>query len=70
MEENTAKALAEAYLCLGGKRQLVMDDNDLTTRTWDKDTSEAEAFWTQNIHSLPDARRREVLSYLPSINAI
>jgi hypothetical protein len=46
-----------------------MDDNNLTTRTWKKDTPEAEAFWIENIHSLPDAYRREVLSFLPSINA-
>ncbi|NTH16441.1 hypothetical protein G6L99_30405 [Agrobacterium rhizogenes] len=69
MEENAAKALADEYIRLGGRRQLVMDHNNLTTRTWENDTPEADAFWIENINSLPDAYRREVLSFLPSINA-
>jgi hypothetical protein len=46
-----------------------MDDNDLTTRSWEADTPEAEAFWKQNILSLADKRQAEVLTCLPSINA-
>jgi hypothetical protein len=70
MESNPAKSLADEYLRLGGTRQLVADDNNLTTRTWSKETPEAEAFWIKNINSLPEAQRREVLSFLPSKNAV
>jgi hypothetical protein len=69
MEIPLTKKLADEYQRLGGKRRLVMDDNDLTTRSWEPDTPEADAFWMQNIQSLPDKRRTEVLSYLPSMNA-
>jgi hypothetical protein len=69
VEDPLTKKLADEYLHLGGKRLLVMDDNDLTTRSWEPDAPEADAFWKQNIQSLPDKRRTEVLSYLPSINA-
>ena len=70
MDENAAKALPDEYLRLGGRRQLVVDDNNLTTGAWEKHTPEAEAFWSENINLLSDARTREVLSILPSINAI
>jgi hypothetical protein len=39
---------------------LVMDNNNLTIRTREADTPGADAFW--QLHSLPDERRREVLS--------
>jgi hypothetical protein len=69
VEDPPTKKLADEYLRLGGKRLLVMDDNDLTTRSWEPDTPEADLFWKQKVQSLPDNRRTEVLSYLPSINA-
>jgi hypothetical protein len=68
MKGPLTKELADEYLRLGGKRRLVMDDNDLTTRSWEIDTPMADEFWRHNIRSLPEKRRTEVLSYLPSIN--
>lgn len=69
MEKNTAQELAKQYQSLGGHRQLVMDDNKLSTRTWEADTPEAETFWKQRIEGLSPEVRREVESFLPSINA-
>jgi len=39
---NAAQELAEEYLRLGGKRLLVMDDNILSTNSWEADPPEAE----------------------------
>ncbi len=36
---NSAQELAEEYLRLGGKRLLVMDDNILSTNSWEADPS-------------------------------
>ncbi|GES40837.1 hypothetical protein FBZ98_104218 [Rhizobium sp. ERR 922] len=65
---NGAQELAEEYLRLGGKRLLVMDDNILSTNSWEADPLEAEAFWKREIESLAPRQRNEVMSFLPSIN--
>ncbi|MEZ2224015.1 hypothetical protein [Rhizobium sp. RCC_161_2] len=65
---NKAQELANEYLRLGGRRLLVMDDNILSTESWEADPPEAETFWQQNIESLSQRRRNEVMSFLPSIN--
>lgn len=64
---NGAQELAEEYLRLGGKRLLVMDDNILSTNSWEADPLEAEAFWKRK-SSLAPRQRNEVMSFLPSIN--
>ncbi|NTJ66370.1 hypothetical protein G6M50_26530 [Agrobacterium rhizogenes] len=65
---NSAQELAKEYLRLGGKRLLVMDDNILSTKSWEADPPEAETFWKDEIEGLAPRRRNEVISFLPSIN--
>ncbi|MFT3998733.1 MAG: hypothetical protein QM684_00770 [Rhizobium sp.] len=65
---NSAQDLAEEYLRLGGRRLLVMDDNILSTKSWEADPPEAETFWNREIEILAPRRRSEVMSFLPSIN--
>ena len=67
--QNKAKDLANEYLRLGGRRLLVMDDNILSTQSWEHDPPEAEAFWKQKVEMLALRQRNEVMSFLPSINA-
>jgi len=66
--KNMAQELANEYLRLGGHRLLVMDDNLLSTESWEADPPEAELFWKQKIENLPLRQRNEVMSFLPSIN--
>ncbi|WP_348643532.1 hypothetical protein [Rhizobium lusitanum] len=68
MMNNSAQDLANEYLRLGGRRLLVMDDNILSTKSWEGDPPEAETFWKQEIEGLAPRRRNEVMSFLPSIN--
>ena len=63
---NRSKDLAAKYIKLGGRRRAVLDDNLVSTR--EEDTAEAEAFWRQQIESLPDAERKDVEKFLPGIN--
>jgi len=66
--ENESKALADEYRRLGGRRIAVMDDNLASTRDWDGDPSQAATFWRERIASLPERDRRDVISFLPSLN--
>lgn len=66
--KNNAQELAKEYLRLGGRRLLVMDDNILSTNSWEADPLEAETFWKQEIEILAPRQRNEVMSFLPSIN--
>jgi hypothetical protein len=68
-EETEAKKLAEEYVRLGGKRQSIMDDNQVDTRKWDDENPEAEAFWNEHIKTLDGDHLREVQTHLPSINS-
>ncbi len=61
--------LAKDYIKLGGKRRAVVDDNVVSTRDWEPDTSEAEAFWKDNVETLDADERKQVELYLPTINA-
>jgi hypothetical protein len=61
--------LAEEYMRLGGMRRAKIDDNIVDTRTWENDPPKAAEFWESKIASLPEARRREVETHLPTINA-
>ncbi|QND44287.1 hypothetical protein HB780_00185 (plasmid) [Rhizobium lusitanum] len=67
--KNAAQELVKEYQRLGGRREVVIDDNELSTRTWEPDTPEADAFWREKIEKLSPERRNEVESFLPSINA-
>ncbi|CAN7667680.1 hypothetical protein [Pararhizobium sp. LjRoot238] len=67
---NRSKDLAAKYIRLGGRRRAVLDDNLVSTREWAEGTAEAEAFWRDEIESLPDAERKDVQKLLPGINAV
>lgn len=67
--DNDAKKLADEYRRLGGTRLAAVDDNLSSTRRWESEPSEAESFWEQNIRPLDDKERRDVESFLPSVNA-
>lgn len=60
--------LAEEYLRLGGRRRSKIDDNIVTLRQWEEDTPEAERFWKDQIETLSEQDRRQVVIFLPSIN--
>lgn len=64
----TSKKLADEYLRLGGHRLAKVDDSNVTTRQWGKDSPEAEAFWETNIAPLSAKERRDVEIHLPSIS--
>lgn len=67
MEQTSAVDLAMEYMRLGGHKRVKLDDNHITTRQWEQDTPEAEAFWNKNIEPLDARRRQEVVTHLPSI---
>lgn len=66
--ETNSHQLAERYLALGGKRLSKLDDNIVSTRKWDDEPAEASRFWEEHIASLPEDRRIEVETLLPSMN--
>ncbi|MBB4571492.1 hypothetical protein [Rhizobium leucaenae] len=66
--ENASKSLAEEYRRLGGRRIAVIDDNLGSSRDWDGDPPEAAKFWKERIATLPDREKRDVQTFLPSIN--
>lgn len=65
-----SKKLAEEYLRLGGRRKAKVDDNIVSTRIWDDEPAEADAYWSENIAPLDGKRRREVELLLPSMNDV
>lgn len=66
--ENASKELADEYRRLGGRRVAVIDDNIGSSRDWDGDSKEAARFWQERIATLPDRERRDVETFLPSLN--
>jgi hypothetical protein len=66
--ENESKVLADKYRALGGRRLAVIDDNAGSSRDWDGDTPEAAAFWSESIATLPEREKRDVETFLPSLN--
>ena len=66
--ENTSKELADEYRRLGGRRIAVIDDNLGSSREWDGDPPEAARFWSEHIAVLSDPKRRDVETFLPSLN--
>jgi hypothetical protein len=63
-----ASTLVKRYLALGGVRKAVADDNEISTRVWENEPTDAADYWDRNVASLPEAQRREVESLLPSIS--
>jgi len=66
--ETSSYATAMRYLNLGGRRRAKVDDDIVTTRSWESDPSEAEAFWQSNVEILDERGRRDVALHLPSIS--
>ncbi len=66
--ENASKNLADEYRRLGGRRVAVIDDNLGSSRDWEGDKPEAAKFWNERIASLSDREKRDVESFLPSLN--
>ena len=66
--ENASKALAEEYRSLGGRRVAVIDDNLGSSRDWDGDPPEAAKFWNERVACLPERQKRDVETFLPSLN--
>ena len=66
--ENRSKELAEEYKRLGGRRVAVIDDNLGSSRDWAGDPPEAAKFWQEQIARLSDRERRDVETFLPSLN--
>jgi hypothetical protein len=65
-----ALELAREYIRLGGKRRSANDDNKVSTREWEPDSPEAKSFWRNRIETLPEEKRNEVISHLPTISVI
>jgi hypothetical protein len=63
-----ASTLVKRYLALGGVRKAAADDNEISTRVWENEPTDAADYWERNVASLPEARRKEVESLLPSIS--
>ncbi|UDF29565.1 UNVERIFIED_ORG: hypothetical protein LHK14_18945 [Roseateles sp. XES5] len=70
MERTPTAQLAADYLRLGGGRLAKIDDNQLSTRTWEHESPAAEAFWNAHIAPLDEKTRDEVISHLPTINTV
>lgn len=66
--ENASKKLADEYIRLGGRRVAVIDDNLGSSRDWRDDPPEADQFWHRHIAVLSDEDRRDVETFLPSLN--
>lgn len=66
--ENASKQLADEYRRLGGRRVAVIDDNLGSSRDWEGDPPQAERFWNDRIAPLSDRKRRDVETFLPSLN--
>ena len=66
--ENISKELADEYRRLGGRRVAVIDDNVGSSRDWYGDPPAADKFWKEKVAILPDRERRDVETFLPSLN--
>jgi hypothetical protein len=66
--DTNAHQLVAQYLALGGTRLSKLDDNIVSTRKWDDEPAEAARFWDEHIARLPEDRRAEVETLLPSMN--
>ncbi|MBP1853237.1 hypothetical protein [Rhizobium halophytocola] len=68
--ETEAARLVAEYRKLGGTRRVKIDDNHVTTRTWEGEPAAASDFWNTHIATLDQNRRREVETLLPDINTL
>ena len=66
--ETFSHKTAMDYLRLGGRRLAKIDDNIVSTRAWEDEPAEAEAFWQTWVEPLDEKAQREVILHLPSIS--
>ncbi len=66
--DTSSHRTAMEYLRLGGQRLAKVDDDIVSTRTWDGEPPEAKAYWQANVEPLDEKGRREVALHLPSIS--
>ncbi|UNK36851.1 hypothetical protein MNR02_10145 [Shinella sp. H4-D48] len=62
-----ASDIAKEYQRLGGKRLAKIDDNMISTRTWEDEPAEAAAFWKENVEVLSEKEQAEVVTNLKTI---
>ncbi|WP_244484171.1 MULTISPECIES: hypothetical protein [unclassified Rhizobium] len=67
-EKTPSVKRAHEYLSLGGTRRAKVDDNIVSTRKWEDEPAEAEAFWDEKIEPLDDKQRQKIEIQLPSIS--
>jgi hypothetical protein len=65
--ETLSHQIAMEYLRLGGRRLAKVDDNIVSTRTWEDEPAEAAQFWEKQVKPLDEKAQREIILYLPSI---
>jgi hypothetical protein len=66
--ETTSHKMAIEYLRLGGRRLAKVDDNIVSTRTWEDEPAEAVQFWEKQVKPLDEKAQREIILHLPSIS--
>jgi len=66
--ETPSLRIATEYLRLGGAVDAKVDDNIVSSRSWENDPSEAEAFWREHVAPLPAKEQRDIIIHLPSIS--
>jgi len=65
--ETPSLQIATEYLRLGGRRQAKVDDNTVSTRSWEDDPSEADAYWQTHVAPLTEKEQRDIMIHLPSM---
>ncbi|MET0171749.1 MAG: hypothetical protein ABW206_05055 [Agrobacterium vaccinii] len=66
--ETSSHQIAMEYMRLGGRRLAKVDDNIVSTRTWEDEPAEATALWQAQVEPLDEKAQREVMLHLPSIS--
>lgn len=59
---------AVGHVDLGVERMVSADDNVVSTRSWDIDPMDAEAFWQANTEALAEKEKHEEVLHLPSVS--
>lgn len=66
--ETQSLQIATEYLRLGGRRQAKVDDNIVSTLSWDDDPLEADAYWQTHVTPLTEKEQRDITIHLPSMS--
>lgn len=66
--ETLSHQIAMEYLRLGGRRLAKVDDNIVSTRSWEVEPAEAAEFWEAQVEPLDEKAQREIILHLPSIS--